>query len=154
MSQKSLSTRSLLELVDLFDRSIHAVVDGDGQRLRGVPGWDLSGRLALSDRDLAAWTDRIGFAGSYLAAYGDERVPVDIEEDDDPPARLVAGRVRCPLPYVVLVGEVGAGRGLKRGRQIEGVKIKGVRHQDSAPIVRVRLPAQHCRHSTGCALFR
>ena len=95
MSQKSLSTRSLLELVDLFDRSIHAVVDGDGQRLRGVPGWDLSGRLALSDRDLAAWTDRIGFAGSYLAAYGDERVPVDIEEDDDP-GRY---RYRCPETF-------------------------------------------------------
>jgi hypothetical protein len=67
MSQKSLSTRSLLDLVDLFERSSHAVVDGDGQRLHGVPGWDLSGRLALSDRDLAAWTERIGFAGSYLA---------------------------------------------------------------------------------------
>jgi hypothetical protein len=95
MSLKSLSTRSLLELIDLFERSIHAVADGDGQRLRGVPGWELSRRVALSDRDLAAWTERIGFAGSYLAARGDERVPVDIEEDDDP-GRY---RYRCPETF-------------------------------------------------------
>lgn len=95
MSHKSLSTRSLLELIDLFDRSIHAVADGDGQRLCGVPGWELSGRVALSDGDLAAWTERIGFAGSYLAACGDERVPVEIEEDDDP-SRY---RYRCPETF-------------------------------------------------------
>ena len=84
MSPKSLSTRSLLELIDLFERSIHSVADGEGQRLCGVPAWDLSGRVALSDRDLAAWTEHIGFSGSYLAASGDARVPVDIEEDADP----------------------------------------------------------------------
>jgi len=95
MSQKSLPTRSLLELIDLFERSSHAVADGEGQRLRGVPGWDLSRRVALSDRDLAAWTERIGYAGSYLAAHGDERVPVDIEEDDDP-GRY---RYRCPETF-------------------------------------------------------
>lgn len=95
MSQKSLSTRSLLELIDLFERSSHAVADGDGQRLRGVPGWDLSRRVALSDRDLAAWTERIGYAGSYLVPRGDERVPVDIEEDDDP-GRY---RYRCPETF-------------------------------------------------------
>ena len=75
MSQKSLSTRSLLELIDLFERSIDAVADGDGQRLRGVPGWDLARRVALSDRDLAAWTERIGYADCYMAADGDERLP-------------------------------------------------------------------------------
>ncbi|KGG93017.1 hypothetical protein P245_10645 [Comamonas thiooxydans] len=95
MAQTSLSTRSLLELVDLFERAIHAVVDGTGQRLRGVPGWEMSRRVALSDRDLAAWTERIGFAGSYPAAHGDERVPVDIEEDDDP-GRY---RYRCPETF-------------------------------------------------------
>lgn len=42
------------------------------------------GRLTLSDRELASWTERIGFAGSYMAASGDARVTVDIEEDDDP----------------------------------------------------------------------
>lgn len=95
MSQKNLSTRSLLELIDLFERSIHAVADGGGQRLHGMPGWELSRRAALSKRDLAAWTERIGFAGTYLAASGDECVPVDIEEDDDP-GRY---RYRCPETF-------------------------------------------------------
>jgi hypothetical protein len=95
MSQKSLSTRSLLELIDFFERSIDAVADGDGQRLRGVPGWELSRRVALSDRDLAAWTERIGYAGSYPVPLGDDRVPVDIEEYDEP------GRYcyRCPETF-------------------------------------------------------
>ncbi len=95
MSQKNLSTRSLLELIDLFERSIHAVADGGGQRLHGMPGWELSRRATLSKRDLAAWTERIGFAGTYLAASGDECVPVDIEEDDDP-GRY---RYRCPETF-------------------------------------------------------
>jgi len=95
MAQKSLSTRSLLELIDLFERSIHAVADGDGQRLRGVPGWDLSRRGALSDRDLAAWTELIGYAGSYPAPLGDERTSVEIEEDDDPDRY----RYRCPETF-------------------------------------------------------
>lgn len=95
MSQKSLSTRSLLELIDLFERSIHAVADCGGQRLHGMPGWELSRRAALSKRELAAWTERIGFAGTYPAASGDECVPVDIEEDDDP-GRY---RYRCPETF-------------------------------------------------------
>jgi hypothetical protein len=95
VSQTSLTTRSLLELIDLFERSIHAVADGEGQRLRGVPGWDLSRRWALSDRDLAAWTERIGYAGSYPAPLGDAHTPVDIEEGDDP-GRY---RYRCPETF-------------------------------------------------------
>ena len=95
MAQNSLPTRSLLELIELFERSSHAVAGGDGQRLRGVPGWDLSRLAALSDRDLAAWTDRIGYAGCYLAPSGDERVLVDVEERDDP-GRY---RYRCPETF-------------------------------------------------------
>lgn len=95
MSPKSLSTRSLLELIDLFERSSHAVADGDGQRLHGVPGWDLSRCATLSDRDLAQWTERIGYAGCYPAPRGDESVSVEIEEDDDP-GRY---RYRCPETF-------------------------------------------------------
>jgi hypothetical protein len=95
VSQTSLTTRSLLELIDLFERSIHAVANGDGQRLRGVPGWDLWRCGALCDRDLAAWTERIGYAGSYPAPLGDAHIPVDIEEGDDP-GRY---RYRCPETF-------------------------------------------------------
>lgn len=92
MSPKILSTRSLLDLFDLFERSSHAVADGDGQRLHGVPGWDLSRRTTLSDGDLAQWTERIGYAGCYPAPRGDERVPVELEEDD------AQGRYRYQCP--------------------------------------------------------
>ncbi len=95
MSPKSLSTRSLLDLFDLFERSSHAIADGDGQRLHGVPGWDLSRRPALSDRDLAQWTERVGYAGCYPAPRGDERVPVELEEDDD----RGRYRYRCPETF-------------------------------------------------------
>ncbi len=95
MTVTSLSPRSLLELIDLYERSIHAIADGNGQRLHGVPGWELVRRGALSDRDLDAWTECIGYAGCYLVPCGDEIVPVEIEEDDDP-GRY---RYRCPETF-------------------------------------------------------
>lgn len=95
MAQMTLNPRSLLELIDLFERSIHAVAGADGQRLRGVPGWDLARRGVLTDRELSVWTQRIGIAGSYSVACDHERVPVAIEEDDDP-GRY---RYRCPETF-------------------------------------------------------
>ncbi len=95
MSQKNLQTRSLLELIDLFERSAQGIADRDGQRLHGVPGWELARRSTLSERDLAAWTERIGYAGSYPAPRGDEHIPVDLEEDDDPERY----RYRCPQTF-------------------------------------------------------
>lgn len=95
MSQKSPQTRSLLELIDLFERSTHAIADGDGQRLHGVPGWELARRAALSDRELGQWTERVGYAGFYPATRGDEHVPVEIEEDNDPERY----RYRCPETF-------------------------------------------------------
>lgn len=38
MSSKPLQTQSLLDLIDLFERSGQPIADGDGQRLRGVQG--------------------------------------------------------------------------------------------------------------------
>lgn len=95
MSSSPLSTRSLLELIDLFEQSSQSITDAEGQRLRGVPGWDLSRRTALSGHDLAIWTECIGYAGCYPAPCGDESVMVDIEEDDE------SGRYRyrCPETF-------------------------------------------------------
>ena len=95
MSPKDLTTRSLLELFDLFEQSSQAIADGDGQRLHGVPAWELSRRPTLADWDLAQWTERIGYAGCYPAPIGDELVPVEIEEDDAP-GRY---RYRCPETF-------------------------------------------------------
>ncbi len=95
MTVTSLSTRSLLELIDLFERSSHAIADGNRQRLQGVPGWELVRRTALSDRELGHWTEQIGYAGFYPASRGDEHVPIEIEEDDD----LERYRYRCPETF-------------------------------------------------------
>ena len=62
MSQKKLSTRSLLDLVDLFEQSSQSTVNADGQRIYGVPGWVLSGISSLSDKQLDAWTDCVGYS--------------------------------------------------------------------------------------------
>lgn len=95
MPSTPLSTRSLLELIDLFEQSNQSIADGAGQRLHGVPGWDLSRRTHLSVRDLAAWTECVGYVGCYPAPCGDDRIPVDLAEDDDP----VRFRYRCPETF-------------------------------------------------------
>jgi hypothetical protein len=92
MSSKPLTTPSLLDLLQLFEQSAQPITDIDGQRLFGVPGWGLSRRTDLSDRELAAWTECIGYAGYYPAPCGDEHVLVEIEEDADP------GRYRYRSP--------------------------------------------------------
>ena len=90
-----LSTRSLLELLDLFERSSQSISDTAGQRLRGVPGWDVFHNTSLSARELADWTECVGYAGCYPAPCGDERVPVELHEDSDP----TCYRYRCPETF-------------------------------------------------------
>lgn len=95
MASKLLSTPSLLDLIDLFEQSGQPIANGDGQRLYGVPGWSLRRKTALSDSDLATWTERVGYAACYPAPCGDEPIWVDIEEDDDPEQY----RYRCPETF-------------------------------------------------------
>lgn len=95
MSSLPLSTRSLLELVDLFERSSHSITDMEGRHLHGVPGWDIFGKTSLSAIKLKAWTHCIGYAEYYPVPCGDELVPADLEEDEDP-GRY---RYRCPETF-------------------------------------------------------
>jgi hypothetical protein len=95
MPQKKLSTRSLLDLVDLFEQSSQSTVDADGQRLYGVPGWVLSGNSTLSDKQLEAWTDCVGYSAFFPAPCGEDRVAVEINEDDDPDRYSY----RCPETF-------------------------------------------------------
>ena len=95
MSQKKLSTRSLLDLVDLFEQSSQSTVNADGQRLYGVPGWVLSGISSLSDKQLEAWTDCVGYSTFFPAPCGEDRVAVEINEDDDPDRYSY----RCPETF-------------------------------------------------------
>jgi hypothetical protein len=95
MSEPSLTTQSLLDLIDLFEQSLQSVSDGDGQRLHGVPGWDISRTTSLSASQLSAWAECIGYAGHYPAIRDDEQIAVELEEDDDP-SRY---RYRCPQTF-------------------------------------------------------
>lgn len=95
MSANPLSTRSLLDLTDLFDRSSRPISDADGQRMHGVPGWDVFGQTSLSAQEVAVWTECVGYASSYPAPCGEERQPVDLMEDQDP-SRY---RYRCPETF-------------------------------------------------------
>ena len=95
MSSKPLPTQSLLELIDLFEQSGQPILDGDGQRLHGVPGWSAFGRTSLSAKQLEHWADCVGYSGSYPAPLGDDRVHVDLAEDDQPDRY----RYRCPETF-------------------------------------------------------
>ena len=95
MSSKPLSTLSLLDLIDLFEQSGQPIVDGDGQRLRGVPGWSVVSRTSFTLKHLEQWADCVGYAGSYPAPLDDERVHVDLTEDDQPDRY----RYRCPETF-------------------------------------------------------
>jgi len=91
----SLSTPSLLELIELFERASHPILDSEGRPLHGVPAWWLRADAALSREAQTQWIQRIGFAGHYPAKRGEEFLPVELEEDDDPKWY----RYRCPETF-------------------------------------------------------
>lgn len=95
MRQQSLSTPKLLELLDLFERSDQSVTDARGHALRGVPGWELFGRGLIEPEELSSWTERTGYAGMYPALRDDERVAVELHDDDDPRQYWY----RCPQTF-------------------------------------------------------
>jgi len=97
VSSKSLQTQSLLDLIDLFEQSGQPIANGDGQPLRGVPGWSVRGRTSLTPKLLEQWTECVGYAGCYPAPLGDEYTLVDIKEDPDPSLY----RYRCPETFRV-----------------------------------------------------
>lgn len=95
MPARPLSTQSLLELLDLFEQSDESITDGDGQRLRGVAGWDLARLQSLRQKDRLEWLICKGYAGRFPAPSGDEHVPVELEEADDPGQYAY----RCPETF-------------------------------------------------------
>lgn len=95
MSSNRLSTKSLLDLLDLFERSRQPLLDVGGQCLRGVPGWDLARMMSLPPKERDVWLECVGYSGSFPAPWRDEQIPVELEEDDDP-SRY---RYRCPETF-------------------------------------------------------
>ena len=95
MAMRPPSTQSLLELLDLFEQSNQAISDAEGQRLHGVPGWEVFARTSLTAKAISAWTECTGYAGTYPAHSGDERIAVELEQDDKPDRY----RYRCPETF-------------------------------------------------------
>ena len=95
MSQTTLSTRSLLELLTLFDQSSNTIQDCDGNRLHGIPGWWMRAETDLAPKTLQAWTTRVGYAGGIDVPCADDRVFVDLHETDDPSSY----EYRCPESF-------------------------------------------------------
>ena len=95
MALRPLSTLLLLKLLDLFEQSSQPIGDAEGQRLHGVPGWHMVDRTSLTADEISAWTERVGYVGSYPADFGDECVPVDLQEDDAPDRYWY----RCPETF-------------------------------------------------------
>ena len=95
MTQRRLSTKSLLDLLGLFDQSVSPILDRDGNRLFGIPGWAVSSATALDQKTLQAWTTRVGYAGSIVVPCGDESTCVDLLDTDDPNSYTY----RCPQTF-------------------------------------------------------
>ena len=95
MALRPLSTLLLLELLELFEQSSQPIGDAEGQRLHGVPGSHMVDRTSLTADEISAWTERVGYVGSYPADFGDECVPVDLQEDDAPDRYWY----RCPETF-------------------------------------------------------
>ncbi len=95
MSQATLSTRSLLELLALFDQSNCTIQDSDGNRLRGIPGWWIDSNTNLTTRILRDWTARVGYAGTIEVPWGDDREFVELDATEDP----AIYEYRCPETF-------------------------------------------------------
>lgn len=70
-------------LIEAFEASVDTRISLDGQVLMGFPRWRVP-RLLGNDHDAIRerYIDVVGYAGSYMTYFGDERVDVDLEEDD------------------------------------------------------------------------
>ena len=84
MSQATLSTHSLLELLALFDQANNTILDPDGNSLRGIPGWWIGSNTSLTAQILKDWTVRVGYAGTTEVPCGDDREYVELHETEDP----------------------------------------------------------------------
>ena len=92
---RALSTQSLLDLIKLFEQSVHRVVGEDGQILTGILGWKLRQYEALDSERISEWCDCIGYAGYYPAPCGNDHCDVDVFQDDESDRYLY----RCPESF-------------------------------------------------------
>jgi len=90
-----LATPLLLELVEWFERSRQELSGINGERLCGVPAWELRRSRHLLPGDISDWFDEVGVAGFYPAPGEDDSCLVELDEDDE----LGGFRYRCPVTF-------------------------------------------------------
>ncbi|MEW7978536.1 MAG: hypothetical protein AB2813_01650 [Candidatus Sedimenticola endophacoides] len=82
---KALPPQTSLDLIHLFDTSSQPIFGNEGQRLLGIPAWELDKKYPdLSQSPLSDWLTTSGYAGVIEVDFDDEQVHVEIEEDNDP----------------------------------------------------------------------
>lgn len=92
-----LTTPSLIELTEVFERSSSSLTDLEGLRIQGVPGWDLSKYTHITPAVTKHWLNKVGYAGTMPAYRGEEKVPVEITEvDGTGPSNF---QYRCPETF-------------------------------------------------------
>lgn len=91
----TLTTPSLLELSNLFERSGFGISSTEGDCLRGIPRWEMQQIPSVIANEIQPWLDCIGYAGQILVDRGDERVEVDLQETDEPDKY----HYRCPETF-------------------------------------------------------
>lgn len=94
----ALRTRSLLDLIPVFDQGRREILGFDGARLRGVPVWEIADRIGLNDAERSDWLVTAGMASYYPADAGDGHVSVDLEATEDPDV----WRYRCPASFALV----------------------------------------------------
>lgn len=127
----TLSTRSLLNLLDLFEQSHQTIPDDHGRPLRGVLGQTMH-QQGLTASQIDEWSERVGDAGEYRVPYGDEHVFVELDWENSPdlpsyrcpetflkkkvPAEMVAIRaVKVDFLMQLLADLFGIPKALQRG---------------------------------------
>lgn len=91
----TLTTPSLLELSNLFERSGFGISSTEGDCLRGIPRWEMQQIPSVIAKEIQPWLDCIGYAGQILVDHGDDRVEVDLQETDAPDSY----QYRCPETF-------------------------------------------------------
>lgn len=95
MSRMTLSTRSLLDLLDLFEQSNACSLDSQGNRLQGVSGAWGNALFSLSPKILKDWMARVGYLSEIDVPSSDGRIFVELCETDD----LGYYEYRCPETF-------------------------------------------------------
>lgn len=84
MSRTIPSTRSLLDLLNLFEQSNSCSLDSNGIRLQGVPGSCIESSSSLELNAVKSWMSRVGYLAEIEVPCADGTAFVELEATEDP----------------------------------------------------------------------